>query len=65
MARGQPPYSVPKLADRWKCSKDFVYSLIRNGGLNAFRLGDKLLRVSADEVERYERQNRTSGPKKG
>lgn len=57
-----PPYTVPALADRWQCSKDFVYSLIRNGELNAFRLGGKLLRIAAKEVERFEQRNTVGSP---
>lgn len=47
-------YSVASLAHHWECGPDTVYSLIRSGDLQAFRLGGKLLRIRGDEVERYE-----------
>ena len=48
------PFTVAALALRWECSPDFVYDQIRQGRLNAIRLGGKLLRISVDEVERWE-----------
>ncbi len=55
---GQRVYSVATLAEQWGCGTDTVYSLIHSGDLRAFRLGGKLIRIRADEVERYEcRQN--------
>lgn len=50
-------YSVASLADHWGCGSDTVYSLIRSGDLRAFKLGGKLLRIRADEVESYECRN--------
>jgi excisionase family DNA binding protein len=50
------PYSVPSLAAHWGCAPDTVYSLIKGGDLQAFRVGGKLLRIRAEEVERYECQ---------
>lgn len=50
-------YSVATLAERWGCGPDTIYSLIRSGDITAFKLGGKLLRIRADEVERYECQN--------
>ena len=48
------PYSVRDLAQRWACSRETVYSLIRSGELRAFRAGGKLLRITAAEVDRWE-----------
>jgi excisionase family DNA binding protein len=50
-------FSVATLAQHWGCGSDTVYSLIRSGDLRAFKLGGKLLRIRADEVERFECQN--------
>lgn len=47
-------YSVASLAEHWDCGTDTVYALVRSGELPAFKLGGKLLRIRADEVERYE-----------
>ena len=47
-------YSVPTLAERWGCGTDTIYTLIRSGDLTSFKLGGKLIRIRADEVERYE-----------
>lgn len=49
-------YSVATLAEHWGCGTDTVYSLIHGGELNAFRLGGRLWRIRADEVERFECQ---------
>lgn len=53
---GAQVYSVASLAEHWGCGTDTVYSLIRGGSLRAFKLGGKLLRIRADEVERFECQ---------
>lgn len=53
-------YSVASLAEHWGCGTDTVYSLIRGGSLRAFKLGGKLLRIRADEVERFECQTTPS-----
>jgi len=47
-------YSVASLAEHWGCGPDTVYSLIHSGNLKAFKLGGRLYRIRADEVERYE-----------
>ena len=47
-------FDVATLADHWGCGTDTVYSLVRSGDLQHFKLGGKLIRIRADEVERYE-----------
>src|SRR3546814_5709674 len=48
------PYSVPQLAERWGCSDSMIRKLINEGELQSFRIG-VLIRISAAEVERYEK----------
>jgi excisionase family DNA binding protein len=48
------PFSVKLLAERWSCSEAHIRNMIRRGELAAFKLGGKLLRISAEEVERTE-----------
>lgn len=48
------PYSPAMLADRWGVSREHIYALIRQGALQPFRCGGKLLRISAAEVARWE-----------
>jgi excisionase family DNA binding protein len=48
------PFTPQSLADRWECSPAFVYRLIADGKLKPFRLGGKLIRISVDEVLRWE-----------
>lgn len=55
----QKPYSPETLADRWGCSAEKVRLMYRSGELPGFRLG-KLIRIPANEVERYECQNTPS-----
>lgn len=53
------PYSPESLARRWDCSAEKVRVMFHAGELSGFRLG-KLIRIPADEVERYECQNTRS-----
>ena len=46
-------FTVSSLAERWACSKDVVYDLLRKKELRAFRVG-RALRISAEEVRRFE-----------
>lgn len=46
---GEPPFSPKKLAERWGCSRQYVHKLIKAGELQHFKLGSKLVRVSAEE----------------
>ena len=46
-------YTVDTLAERWACSRDVVYDMIRNRKIKAFKVG-RVLRISAEEVLRYE-----------
>lgn len=48
------PFTPESLADRWGCAPQHVRALVRQGKLQAFRLGGKLIRISALEVERFE-----------
>ncbi len=48
------PYSVAQLAERWGCSGSVVRKLINQEELQFFRIGT-LIRISAAEVQRYER----------
>jgi excisionase family DNA binding protein len=48
------PYSIAQLADRWGCSDSMIRKLINQGELQTFRIG-ALIRISAAEVERYEK----------
>lgn len=50
-------YTPATLADRWECSERHVRNMIASGALPAFRLAGKLLRIRADDVERFECQN--------
>lgn len=47
-------YDVVTLAEKWGCGTDTIRSLIKSGELPAFKVGGKLLRVRAEEVEQYE-----------
>lgn len=46
-------YTVADLAARWQCGESTVRSLIKRDQLATFRIGT-LIRISADEVERFE-----------
>ena len=43
------------VAERWQCSERHIRNLIREGRLQFFRLGAKLIRIPPEAVEEYER----------
>lgn len=45
-------YTPRMLSERWECSERHIRNLIRDGKLRAFRLGEKLIRITAAEVAR-------------
>lgn len=53
-------YTPSTLAERWSCSERHVRNMIDNGELPAFRLGEKLLRIRAADVEAFELRSDTS-----
>lgn len=55
-------FDVTTLAEHWACGTDTIYSLVRSGELAHFKLGGKLIRIRADEVERYECRTITPSP---
>lgn len=48
-------YTPEQLAVRWHCSANTVRNLISTGKLDAFRVGKKLLRISVEAIEEYEK----------
>lgn len=48
------PLTVAQVAERWACSRDAVYALIRTGQLPHFRVGGKLLRIKPGDVLAWE-----------
>jgi excisionase family DNA binding protein len=48
------PFSVRTLSERWDCSPGFIYKRLKAGELRAFRIGGQLLRIPAEEVNRWE-----------
>lgn len=47
-------YTVDTLAERWQCSRDVLYDMLRQKKLKAFKVGTAY-RISAAEVDRHER----------
>lgn len=48
--------TITELCKRWKTSRRAINDAIKAGKLKAFVLGKRTRRVSAAEVERYERE---------
>lgn len=46
------------VAERWDCSERHVRHMLDRGELPFFRLGEKLIRISLEDVEEYERCQR-------
>jgi excisionase family DNA binding protein len=55
--------TVSDIERRWKCNRKTVYDAIKSGALGAFKPGDRVYRVTMDEVQRYEREHRTKKTK--
>lgn len=53
-----PVLTVAAVAARWQASTTFVYSLLERGELPGFKLGGKLWRIKASDVEAYECRTR-------
>ena len=51
-------YSPKTLAAEWGCCANHVRNLVKSGELKGFRLGDKLLRIRAEDVRDYECRTR-------
>ena len=47
-------YSPKTLAARWQCSERHVRNLIARGELPAWKLGDSLMRINLEDVEKFE-----------
>jgi excisionase family DNA binding protein len=55
-----PKVFTPKtLAKEWGCSDHHIRTLIHRGELRAFKLGGKLLRIRAEDVEEFLIRNST------
>lgn len=52
-----PPFSTRKLAERWDCNAQTIRNLVEAGDLEYFKIGQKLIRIPAAAVERFECQN--------
>ena len=48
-------YTIAQLAQRWQCSPDAIYDMVRRGGIESFRVG-KAIRFSAEAVAEYEKR---------
>ena len=49
-------FTVETLAERWCCSTDVIYDLLRKRKLKGFKLGSAW-RISTREVDRFENNN--------
>lgn len=49
-------FTIKSLAERWLCSPDIIYDMVRKGELKTFRVG-RAIRITGAEVDRYETQN--------
>jgi len=59
-AREARVYTVESLAEHLKCSKRTIYNLINTGKIRPFRIGKRGLRITAEEVERWQRESTQS-----
>jgi len=47
------PFTVASLAEHLECSQDTIRRMIENGQLPTFRVGARLLRIRAEDVEQW------------
>lgn len=57
------PFTPGSLAKEWGCSERLIRNLIAAGELQAFKLGEKLLRIPAAAAEDYVRRRTVSASK--
>lgn len=48
-------YTITQLAQRWQCSADAIYDMVRRGDIKSFRVG-KAIRFTAEAVAEYEKR---------
>lgn len=48
-------YTITQLAQRWQCSTDAIYDMVRRGDIKSFRVG-KAIRFTAEAVAEYEKR---------
>jgi hypothetical protein len=53
-------YTPAALAREWLCSERHIRNLVAAGQLRAFRLGGKLLRITAEAAEDFQCRNTAS-----
>ena len=54
-------YTIAQLAQRWQCSPDAIYDMVRRGDIKSFRVG-KAIRFTAEAVAEYEKGERRTTP---
>lgn len=55
------PFSLKTLSERWGCSERTIRNMVRDGKLQAFRVGGTLFRISWEEVQKWETSQSLSG----
>jgi excisionase family DNA binding protein len=53
-------YNVETLAEHLRCSRRTVYNLIKTGKIRAFKIGKRGLRITPEEVERWQKESTQS-----
>ena len=48
-------YTIAQLAQRWQCSPDAIYDMVRRGDIKSFRVGTAI-RFTAEAVAEYEKR---------
>jgi excisionase family DNA binding protein len=55
------PFSVKTLSERWGCSERTIRNMLKEGKLRSFVVGGTLIRISHEEVEKWETNQNLSG----
>lgn len=57
MNDNKPVITINELMERWGCARKTVLDAIKRGSLKAFKPGDRVWRITMEEVLRFERSN--------
>lgn len=53
----EPVLTITDLMKRWKCARKTILDAVKRRELAVFKVGERVYRVTLEEVLRYEREN--------
>ena len=59
----EPVLTITDLMKRWKCARKTILAAVDRGELKVFKVGDRVYRITMEEVLRYEREHHSKKTK--